>query len=129
VSEVKQRDWMTSGPIVAFLGPRRDNDVKIALGDQYVPIADIYYDSVPDSYVIELVQGLDLAVARQPQLWLTADVMDFLGVSRQRVAQLVEAYPDRLSPALKLHGPRGRRIWLADVWRDFERDRRRRGRK
>lgn len=54
-----------------------------------------------------------------PELWSVTEAAEFLGVSNQRINQLLHAYPGALPPVMKLSGDRGARLWLADTWRRF----------
>lgn len=120
------QEWLTSGDMGAFLSQRRDNDVKVAIGNRLVPIADIYYDSMADTYIIELADGIDLSdalmdlgEAAPPELWGVAQAAEFLGGSRQQINQLVHDFPHELEPLTKFPGSSGTRVWLAKTWRDF----------
>lgn len=63
-----------------------------------------------------------------PELWSVTEAAQHLGVSNQRINQLVIAYPDALPAVVKLAGDRGPRLWLADTWRRFAATKRHTGR-
>jgi hypothetical protein len=63
-----------------------------------------------------------------PELWSVTEAAQHLGVSNQRINQLVTAYPDALPAVVKLAGDRGPRLWLADTWRRFATTKRHTGR-
>ena len=63
-----------------------------------------------------------------PELWSVTEAAQHLGVSNQRINQLVTAYPDALPAVVKLAGERGPRLWLADTWRRFAETKRHTGR-
>lgn len=111
--------WMTSSAIAAFLAQHRDNDVKVAFGGRFIPISDIYYDTLVESYIIELADGIDLWDVEHPELWGTAQAAEFLGISKQHVHQLATDHPEQLAPLTKFPGSRGTRVWLAKTWKDF----------
>lgn len=58
-------------------------------------------------------------IAPAPELWGAADAAAFLGVTRQRVAQLATTHADRLPAYCKLPGPVGAWVWRAETWRAF----------
>lgn len=56
--------WQTSKVLAAFLGSKRDNDVKVMIHGVPVPILDCYYSSAGDQFVIELdEESTDYTVA------------------------------------------------------------------
>jgi len=63
-----------------------------------------------------------------PELWSVTEAAQHLGVSNQRINQLVTAYPEALPAVVKLAGDRGPRLWLADTWRRFAETKRHTGR-
>ena len=63
-----------------------------------------------------------------PELWSVTEAAQYLGVSNQRINQLIAAYPDALPAVVKLAGDRGPRLWLADTWRRFGETKRHTGR-
>lgn len=56
-------DYLTSKTIIALLSSRRDNDVKVQIQGNLVPIKDIVYNVTADTIVIELVEGADYRIA------------------------------------------------------------------
>ncbi|MGA5304614.1 hypothetical protein ACPCHT_32215 [Nucisporomicrobium flavum] len=64
-----------------------------------------------------------------PELWSVAEAAKHLGVSNQRINQLVHSYPEALPAVVKLSGDRGPRLWLADTWRRFAKTDRHAGRR
>lgn len=111
--------WMTSADLGLYLNRHRNNDVKVAFGNNFIPIADIHYDSDADSYIIELAASIDLWEALHPELWGTAQAADYLGISKQHVHQLTADHPNLLAPLAKFPGSRGTRVWLAKTWKEF----------
>lgn len=57
---------LTSYHLARLLDTHRVNDVKVRIRGQLVPIADVAYESVGDTIVIDLIDGPDLAVALTP---------------------------------------------------------------
>jgi len=63
-----------------------------------------------------------------PELWSVTEAAQHLGVTNQRINQLLTAYPEALPAVVKLAGDRGPRLWLADTWRRFAETKRHTGR-
>lgn len=63
----------------------------------------------------------DLLAAHEQmiEIWSVSDVAWFLGISRQRVNQLYNSFPDELPEFGKLSGATGPRLWAANTWRTF----------
>jgi hypothetical protein len=74
----------------------------------------------------EFDRRLDLP--QVPELWSVSEAAEHLGVTNQRINQLVHAYPKALPAVVKLAGDRGPRLWLADTWRRFAKTGRQSGR-
>jgi hypothetical protein len=50
-------EWLTSRQVANFLAIHRDNDLRVAIGSELVPIAEVRYYSSVDALVIEPVEG------------------------------------------------------------------------
>lgn len=102
-----------------FLAQHPDAGIRVAVNDGLVPIEDLYFLKHQNDYVIELDSEELIKAIGVPELWVCGDVMKFMGVSRQRVNQLVREYPKQLAPVARLPGRQGLYIWLASTWRRF----------
>ena len=55
--------WLTTGDIARFLVGRRDNDIKVEIHGNTVPLGEIYYSRAADCVILVPYDGEDLKTA------------------------------------------------------------------